>query len=236
MPGAVPAPGPPWARGLRGPLHPPPKWGQRAGFARRMAAPRASAQRPPFGNPPWAARPAAGVGDEEVSAKASAAVGGLSLLRGGCCPSRSWSAGSCPCRRARAGRPSARGSVRVGPSIHGVTKSVSFVTLRQLGSGRSGAHWRLRPPAWASPGRRSPLRPPAVRRAGSAPARLGRLRRPRLRRALRSAGRGRSRGLGLAVVARSARGRARPCAGLVDQEAAWSETMRWAGGPRGRLV
>jgi hypothetical protein len=61
--GGLRPPGP-RARGLRGPLHPPPKRGQRAGFARRMAAPRASPQRPPFGNPPEAARPAAAVGNE----------------------------------------------------------------------------------------------------------------------------------------------------------------------------
>jgi hypothetical protein len=76
----------------------------------------------------------------------------------------------------RAARPSARGSVLGGSMIRGVTKSVRFVTLRQVGSGPRG---RLRPPAWASPGPRSPLRPPSGRRAGSAPARLGRLRRPR---------------------------------------------------------
>ncbi|MFM2244456.1 MAG: hypothetical protein RL071_530 [Pseudomonadota bacterium] len=46
-----PAPRPP-AKGPAGPLGSPAKGGRRAGFARRMAAPRASPQWPPFGNPP----------------------------------------------------------------------------------------------------------------------------------------------------------------------------------------
>ena len=48
--GGGPAPRPPGARGLRGPLHPAPRGGRAPPL--RGEAPRSGAQRPPFGNPP----------------------------------------------------------------------------------------------------------------------------------------------------------------------------------------